>query len=69
MREEVDPDYLDDGFVKSRFLPYQQKVVYDVMLDSSELEDDESADEEELAFEEDQPYETPASIAYKESLK
>lgn len=72
MVEAVDPDFQDNGFVRSSFHPYQQKTVYQVYPDTSEEERDEG--EEEISENEDdlqaqkQPYETPTSIAYDKML-
>jgi hypothetical protein len=69
-QETVDPDFADNGFVKTAWLPYQQKVEYDAVADSSEVGDgsEESPNEDDLCAQE-QPYETPTSIAYQPWLK
>jgi hypothetical protein len=70
MQKTVDPDYADNGFVRSQFDPYQQKVQYEVKSDSSidEDESDEIANEDKQ-FAEEQPYVTATSIGHKEMLK
>ena len=45
MRQQVDPDFAGNGFVRSQFEPYQQKVNYTWKQDSSEI--DIESDEED----------------------
>lgn len=70
LTESVDPDFADTGFVRSVWLPYQQKIEYEAVCDSSELDKDESAstNEDEKCMQE-QPYETPTSIHFGKNLK
>ena len=51
MCEAVDPDFQDNGFVRSAFHPYQQKTVYQVYDDTSEEE--KGSEEEEVSENED----------------
>ena len=70
MREEIDPDFQDDGFVRSTFHPYQQKYQYEIRADTSDdvpLGEDESEDADMLQAQE-QPYETVSRIAYGKML-
>lgn len=51
MREEIDPDFEGDGFVRTNFAPYQQKNVYEIRADTSDeapLGEDESEDADML---------------------
>ena len=66
----MDPDFAEHGFVKTAWLPYQQKVEYDAVADSSDAGDEsnQSPNEDDLCAQE-QPYETPTSIAYQPWLK
>jgi hypothetical protein len=64
----VDPDFADTGFVKTHWLPYQQKVEYDAIADSSDAGASQSPNDDDLCAEE-QPYETATSIAYQPWLK
>lgn len=68
MQKQVDPDHADTEFVKTQWAPYQQKVEYRYHPDSSEIEDSESDNEDKRQAEE-QPYETPGSIAYQKLLE
>ena len=56
--------------MKTQWLPYQQKIEYDAIEDSSEVgdESERSLNEDDLCAQE-QPFETPTSIAYKIWLK
>lgn len=45
MRAQVDPDFAGNGFVRSQFEPYQQKINYTWKEDSSEI--DVESDEED----------------------
>ena len=45
MRESVDPDFAGNGFVRTQWEPYQQKVKYSWKQDSSEI--DVESDEED----------------------
>jgi hypothetical protein len=63
----VDPDFAGNGFVRSQFEPYQQKINYTWKEDSSEI--DVESDEEDAMQAQEQPYETAASIAYDKLLK
>jgi hypothetical protein len=47
MQKKVDPDFDEDGVIRSKHNPYQQKVFYNVMQDSSEISDES----DELALE------------------
>ena len=67
MRQKVDPDFAGNGFVRSQFEPYQQKVNYTWKEDSSEI--DIESDEEDAMQAQEQPYETATSIAYEKILK
>mmetsp|Transcript_20713 Transcript_20713/g.31747 ORF Transcript_20713/g.31747 Transcript_20713/m.31747 type:complete len:214 (-) Transcript_20713:4170-4811(-) len=69
MRTVIDPDFAESTFIRSTFKPYQQKTVYEVMEDSSAFEGDDDSENEDLLQDEDQPYETAASIAFGNSLK
>lgn len=64
---DLDPDYVQDDYVRTKFEPYQQKVFYEAYVDSDE-NDDESDDDDDLCTLE-QPYETITRVGYKESLK
>jgi hypothetical protein len=68
MQKEIDPDLAPSAFVSSKFMPYQQKIEYKYYPDSSELTDSEDDNEDNRQAEE-QPYETPASIAFAKLLK
>jgi len=70
LQKSVDPDFADTGRVRNCWLPYQQKVQYNAVAVSSEVvdESDRSPNEDDLCAEE-QPYETPTSIAYQPWLK
>lgn len=39
-QEGADPDYPDAGYAKTVWCPYQQKVEYDALPDSSDLGDE-----------------------------
>jgi hypothetical protein len=45
MRDAVDPDFAGNGFVRSQFEPFQQKINYKWKEDSSEI--DVESDEED----------------------
>ena len=68
MQDKVDPDYIENDFVKTLWEPYQQKIEYQYQADSSEISDSES-DNEDKRQEEEQPFETPGSIAYQKLLE
>ena len=67
LRAKVDPDFAGNGFVRSQFEPYQQKIHYAYKEDSSEIEVE--SDVEDAMQAQEQPYETAASIAYEKVLK
>lgn len=46
LRQQIDPDFDDNGFVRSQFAPYQQKVFYNVQEDSSQSEEEESENDD-----------------------
>lgn len=58
----------ETNIIRHQYRPYQQKTCY-LVVDSSEgkADGDSSTDEDDLCAQE-QPYETPASIAYKPLL-
>jgi hypothetical protein len=51
MRNKVDPDFVGNGFVRSQFEPFQQKIWYTFKEDSSEV-DFESDEEDALQAQE-----------------
>ena len=66
-RDKVDPDFAGNGFVRSQFEPFQQKINYKWKSDSSEI--DVESDEEDAMQAQEQPYQTATSIAYDKVLK
>jgi hypothetical protein len=46
MQKQIDPDLAQSNFVKTHWQPHQQKVEYKYHLDSSEIEDSESDNED-----------------------
>lgn len=54
-RDDVDPDFDKENFVKQSNKAYQKKIEYEHYLDSSDLEATESDNEDDLAGQE-QPY-------------
>lgn len=67
MRDQIDPDFAGNGYVRSQFEPFQQKINYTWKEDSSEI--DVESDEEDAMQAQEQPYETATSIAYDKILK
>lgn len=51
-RDDVDPDFDKEGFVKQANLPYQKKIEYEYYPDSSDLELSVSENEDDLAAKE-----------------
>ena len=69
-QEGADPDIPEPGFVKTVWLPYQQKVEYDALPDSSDVGDESNATpNEDVLCAQEQPYETATMIAYRPWLK
>ena len=69
LKEEIDPDFIDKRFSRTTFLPYQQKVFYEVKSDSSDIDQESDSVNDDVLFAQEQPYVTPTSIGHKEMLK
>ena len=67
MEAAPDPDYADNGFVRSGFQAYQQKAFFGVKEDSTDPDTDSS--DEAVLYLKEQPYITASNIAYKELLR
>ena len=67
---EAEDDYTTVGCIRPYYQPYQQKVEYRVLSDSSEMDDDSpiSLDDDDRCAEE-QPYITPAYIRYRKDVE
>lgn len=66
-RDDVDPDFDKEGFVKQANLPYQKKIEYEYYPDSSDLELSVSENEDDLAAKE-QPFQTATMVGFRPSL-
>lgn len=64
-----DPDFVDNSCLKPAFEPYQGKVIYAINEEESDNELSDEQNNEDALFNQEQPYDTTASLAYKEMLK
>ena len=62
--DEVEFSKNNNGYIRSRFIPFQQKIFYDCQADSSPYTAEDEADFENLLYLQPQPYTTPISVNY-----
>jgi hypothetical protein len=54
--EDYDPDRIQKVYIRSKFEPFQQKIWYNAIQDSSELDANEESDDEDFLCSQEQPY-------------
>lgn len=70
LQDAEDPDFIDTNPLRSQFEPFQQKVFYEPVEDSSEADGEESSStDEDVLLANEQPYKTSANIGFSHLTK
>ena len=70
LQEKEDPDFKNNAPLRTEHEPFQQKVWYQAVADSSEADEElSSSTDEDVLFANEQPYKTASNIGFKHLLK